>query len=66
MNHSIYSADRLTHCKVVVVALAAAIIIVGISTATRASSSATREAVAVIKAGKPIVLTDRDASVIVR
>ena len=37
MNHSIYSADRTTHLKVVVVALVAGILVAGfgISTACR-------------------------------
>jgi hypothetical protein len=33
MNHSIYSADRATHFKIVVAALSAAIVIAGASTA---------------------------------
>jgi hypothetical protein len=58
MNHSIYSADRATHFKIVVAALSAAIVIAGASTASRVNSGiAAAETVAVIKAGKPTALT---------
>ena len=35
MNHSIYSADRMTHLKIVVVALVAAILVAGFSISAR-------------------------------
>ena len=35
MNHSIYSADRTTHLKIVVVALIAAILVAGFSISAR-------------------------------
>ena len=40
MNHSIYSADRSTHLKIVVVALCAAIAVAGLAchSATRAAT----------------------------
>jgi hypothetical protein len=38
MNHSIYSADRATHLKVVAVALAAGIAIAGLAMASRANA----------------------------
>ena len=38
MNHSIYSADRSTHLKVVVVALIAGIAVAGIGISVRTSS----------------------------
>jgi hypothetical protein len=55
MNHSIYSADRTTHLKIIITALLAAIAmaIIGISARVGAST----ESVAVIDAGKPMVTT---------
>ena len=38
MNHSIYSADRTTHLKVVVVALVAGIVVAGFGISARNSS----------------------------
>ena len=35
MNHSIYSADRTTHLKIVVVALVAGILVAGFGISTR-------------------------------
>ena len=35
MNHSIYSADRTTHLKIVVVALVAGIVVAGFSISAR-------------------------------
>jgi hypothetical protein len=60
MNHSIYSADRTTHLKIVVVALVAG---VGVSARIGFDSGATQTA-KVVKAGKPVVLTSSDASAI--
>jgi hypothetical protein len=53
MNHSIYIVDRVTHLKIVVIALAAAIAVGGIAVSSHISSNIDR--VAVIKAGKPVV-----------
>jgi len=39
MNHSIYSADRMTHLKIVVVALFAGILVAGFSISARNSST---------------------------
>ncbi|MGQ0681133.1 hypothetical protein [Bradyrhizobium sp.] len=67
MNHFIESADRATHCKIVAAALLAAVVIVGIATAARVNSAAgIAEASPVIKAGKPMVLTNRHAEMAVR
>jgi len=38
MNHSIYSADRMTHLKIVVVALVACIVVAGFSISARTTS----------------------------
>ena len=39
MNHSIYSADRMTHLKIVVVALVAGILVAGFSISARNGAS---------------------------
>ena len=61
MNHSIHSADKATHLKIVVVALVAGIAVaaLGISARTNADYSQTAH---VVKAGKPVVGTSSDAS----
>ena len=63
MNHSFHSADRATHLKIVVVALVAGIAVAGfgISARTIADYSQTAH---VIKAGKPVVVTSSDASLV--
>ena len=63
MNHSIHSADRATHLKIVVVALVAGIAVAGFGIFARTSSDYTQTA-HVIKAGKPVVVTSSDASVV--
>ena len=59
MNHSIHSADRATHLKIVVVALVAGIAVAafGITARTNVDYAQTAH---VIKAGKPVVLTSTD------
>ena len=67
MNHSIYSADRTTHLKIVVVALVAGIVVAGFSISARNTSDEglTQTASArVLKAGKPVVITSSDNSVV--
>ena len=67
MNHSIYSADRTTHLKVVVVALVAGILLAGFSISARDTSDEglTQTASArVMKAGKPVVITSSGNSVV--
>ena len=61
MNHSIHSADKATHLKIVVVALVAGIAVAafGISARTNADYSQTAQ---VVKAGKPVVVTSSDLS----
>jgi len=55
MNHSICSADRATHLKIVVVALCTAIVVTALAVCSRVSSN--DGTLAVIKAGKPVVVT---------
>ena len=67
MNHSFYSADRTTHLKIVVVALAAATAIAGLSITARFQSGdayAQAEQIQVIKAGKPMMISTSDQSVV--
>lgn len=63
MNHSIHSADRTTHLKIVVVALVAGIVVAGLGISARTNTDYTQTA-HVIKAGKPVALTSSDAMVI--
>ncbi len=63
MNHSIHSADRATHLKIVVVALAAGIAVAAFGIAARTSVDGTQVA-HVMKAGKPVALTSSDSSTV--
>jgi hypothetical protein len=68
MNWSIYTADRTTHLKIVVVGLAAALLIavIGISAThlNLGTDIMTAQAPTVIKAGGPVALTTRDGVII--
>ena len=64
MNHSIYSADRTTHLKIVVVALVAGILVAGFGISTRTTSTEGVTQTAVVKAGKPVVVTSSDMSLV--
>ena len=57
MNHSFHSADRATHLKIVVVALVAGIAVAAFGITARSNVDYTQTA-HVIKAGKPMVLTN--------
>jgi hypothetical protein len=63
MNHSIHSADRTTHLKIVVMALVAAIAVAGLGISARTNSDYTQTA-RIQKAGKPVVLTSSETPVI--
>jgi hypothetical protein len=64
MNHSIYSADRSTHLKIVVVALVAGIAVSGVALSSRTNpDQGSQQTAGVIKAGKPIVITSSGTSV---
>ena len=63
MNHSIHSADRATHLKIVVVALVAGIAVAAFGISARTSSDDTQTA-QVVKAGKPITVTSSNASMV--
>jgi hypothetical protein len=65
MNHSIYSADRSTHLKIVVVALVAGIAVAGFGIAARSTSDdGYAQTARVIKAGKPVAITSSNASMV--
>jgi hypothetical protein len=65
MNHSIYSADRSTHLKVVVVALVAGIVVVGLGISARVvSEDGYTQTARVIKADKPVAITSSNASMV--
>jgi hypothetical protein len=64
MNHSIYSADRSTHLKIVVVALVAGIAVAGFGISARTSSDDYAQTAHVIKAGKAVTVTSSDAMVV--
>ena len=63
MNWSLYTADRATHLKIVVVGLAAALMIAVIGISARELNLGmdimTAQSPTVIKAGGPVVFTDR-------
>jgi hypothetical protein len=67
MNHSIYSADRMTHLKIVVVALVAGITVAGFSISAHTTSDEDLTQTAstrVMKAGKPVVVTSSGNSIV--
>jgi hypothetical protein len=60
MNHSLYSADRSTHIKIVAVALIAAVSVLSYAIAVRSKgdgASYAQQNIQVIKAGKPVMVT---------
>jgi hypothetical protein len=63
MNHSIHSADRATHLKIVVVALVAGIVVAGLGIAARTNADYSQTA-HVVKAGKPVAVTSSDMMVV--
>jgi hypothetical protein len=63
MNHSIHSADRATHLKIVIVALVAGIAVAGFGISARTNSDYTQTA-RVVKADKTMTVTSSDASMV--
>lgn len=64
MNHSIYSADRTTHLKIVAVALIAGISLAGLGIASRVNDMSNAQTAQVIKAGKPTMNASASGSIV--
>ncbi len=64
MNHSIYSADRTTHLKIVVVALVAGIAVAGFGISARSTDDGYTQTAHVVKAGKAVTVSSSDASMV--
>ena len=65
MNHSIYSADRTTHLKVVIIALIAGILVAGFGILMHNSSDeGLTQTARVMKAGKPVMVTTSNNSLV--
>jgi hypothetical protein len=65
MNYSIYSADRTTHLKIVVMALIAGIAVAGFGISARTfSDDGSTQTARIIKAGKPVVVTSTNTMVV--
>ena len=63
MNHSIHTADRATHLKIVMVALIAGVVVAGVGIAARTNMADTQTA-RVIKAGQPVTVTSSETSTV--
>lgn len=63
MNHSIHSADRATHRKIVIMAVVAGMAVAGLGIFARTNLDYTQTA-HVVKAGKSMMITDSDTSVV--
>lgn len=63
MNHSIHSADRATHLKIVLVALVAGVAVASLGIATRGGVDYGQSA-QIIKAGKPVAITSSDGALV--
>jgi hypothetical protein len=64
MNHSIYSADRTTHLKIVVVALVAGIAVAGFGISARSTDDGYTQTARVVKAGKAVTMTNSETTAI--
>lgn len=68
MNWSMYTADRSTHLKIVLVGLAAALMVavtgVAVQRLNLGIDIMTAQAPTVIKAGAPVVFTDRSGQIL--
>jgi len=64
VNHSFYSADRMTHLKIVVVALFAATVVAGVGILSRPGIDDNVQTARVIKAGKPVAITSSSSSIV--
>jgi hypothetical protein len=64
MNHSLHSADRSTHLKIVAMALVAGIALAGFGVAARSGSQDGTQTAKVIMAGKPVMVTTSGTSAV--
>jgi hypothetical protein len=64
MNHTFHSVDRATHLKIVAVALVAGIAITAFGVAARPNVDYSQTASHVIKAGKPVVVTSSNGTMV--
>ena len=65
VNHSIYSADRMTHLKIVVVAMIAGVALAGVGISVRLSSDdGDARPSRVIKAGKGMAVTSSSTNLL--
>ncbi|HUN97239.1 MAG TPA: hypothetical protein VMU69_13545 [Bradyrhizobium sp.] len=64
MNHSIYSADRTTHLKIVVVALVAGITVAGFGIFARSTGDGYAQTARVIKADKVMTFSSSDSNIV--
>ena len=68
MNWSLYTADRITHFKIVAVGLSAALLVSVIGIAANELNLRTdimaAQSPTVIKAGAPVIFTDRDGPLV--
>ena len=64
MNHSLHSADRSTHLKIVAMALVAGIALAGFGVAARSGGSEGTQTAKVIKAGKSVMVTTSGTSAV--
>ena len=67
-NTTIFTADRTTHLKIVVISLIASIAVIGVGIAARTvdtdANSRIQTAGAPLKAGKPMAITRSDTSTV--
>jgi hypothetical protein len=63
MNHSIHSADRATHLKIVMVALVAGMAVAGFGISARTNSDYAQSA-RIMKAGEAVTVTSSDTSLV--
>jgi hypothetical protein len=59
MNHSMYSADRGTHLKIVVIGLLCATVVAAVGLFAHVSSDLDLGTAALVKAGQPTTLSGR-------
>jgi hypothetical protein len=64
MNHSIYSADRTTHLKIVVVALVAGITVASFGIFAHSTNDGFTQTARVIKADKVITVSSSDNNIV--